>query len=154
MPLLHANLFLCFPACIILSAFSWNTFLSLFCFIAWKAQHMTRLVGLFRCEKFCSLFSASPFDVQETQPEAEAASSPRQRMRKTTQDAHGSFFLRVGAIGKYLMMHSPVRRFYDSLIFSSTSSFRFGLVDLHWIGVWNFLRDSPEVAMPWDFAWR
>ena len=25
--------------------------------------------------------------------------SPRQRRRKTTQDAHGSFFLRVGAIG-------------------------------------------------------
>ncbi|CRK93108.1 CLUMA_CG006518, isoform C [Clunio marinus] len=35
---------------------------------------------------------------QETQPEAEAAVSPRQRKRKTTQDAHGSFFLRVGAI--------------------------------------------------------
>lgn len=60
-------------------------------------------------EVLLTFFLTSPFDVQETQPEAEAASSPRQRMRKTTQDAHGSFFLRVGAIGKYLMMHSPVR---------------------------------------------
>lgn len=53
----------------------------------------------------CSFIFLS-FDVQETQPEAEAgaALSPRQRKRKTTQDAHGSFFLRVGAIGKYLMI--------------------------------------------------
>jgi hypothetical protein len=39
------------------------------------------------------------FVSKESQPEAEAALSPKQRKRKTTQDAHGSFFLRVGAIG-------------------------------------------------------
>lgn len=39
--------------------------------------------------------------LQESQPEAEAALSPRQCRRKTTQDAHGSFFLRVGAIGEF-----------------------------------------------------
>ncbi|CAO1377709.1 unnamed protein product [Diamesa serratosioi] len=43
--------------------------------------------------------TGKPSPYQETQPEAEAALSPRQRRRKTTQDAHGSFFLRVGAIG-------------------------------------------------------
>jgi hypothetical protein len=38
--------------------------------------------------------------LKEPQPDVEASVSPRQIRRKTTQDAHGSFFLRVGAIGK------------------------------------------------------
>lgn len=61
--------------------------------------------------------NASLYHFQESQPEAEAAVSPRQCRRKTTQDAHGSFFLRVGAIGEFRWLDKSVYRVGNAKMF-------------------------------------
>lgn len=114
------------------SAFSWNFLLLLFYRLkSTTHDNNPKLVGVLLRNPNVEvlLISYFFFDVQETQPEAEVALSPRQRKRKTTQDAHGSFFLRVGAIGKYLMMRLA-RRFIDFSLLSA-----FGLGSMIYIGL-------------------
>jgi hypothetical protein len=55
--------------------------------------------------------------------------SPRQRRRKTTQDAHGSFFLRVGAIGNDDAKSIKIVKLNGNLILA------FGLGALIYIGL-------------------
>lgn len=121
-----------FFAFMISSAFSWNFLLLLFYRLkSTTHDNNPKLVGVLLRNPNVEvlLISYFFFDVQETQPEAEVALSPRQRKRKTTQDAHGSFFLRVGAIGKYLMMRLA-RRFIDFSLLSA-----FGLGSMIYIGL-------------------
>ena len=90
--------------------------------------------------------------------------SPRFK-RKTTQDpAHGSFFLRVGAIGMHrttlpytahcstsLLCNFAILTFLQHPSFYSIWAWYH---DLHWAGVWIVLRDTVHLSVPPDTARR
>lgn len=77
------------------------------------------------------------------------------RKRKTTHNdpSHGSFFLRVGAIGESCVIAIPGRT-RESTRTRISNSIRPGHNDLRGSGVRHVLRDAVHVAVPPDSARR
>lgn len=110
---------------------------------------------------------------QEAPVDAEVAVTPKNvRKRKTTHSdlTHGSFFLRVGAIGKasdfLKIFHIFIYIYiYRTINYALLFHLGFGLLliclsfwtgrhDLYWIGIWFILRDTLRFALPSYFDRR
>lgn len=96
--------------------------------------------------------------MQEAPVDAEVAVTPKNvRKRKTTHSdlTHGSFFLRVGAIGECVELDGKI---YPGYVTHWTvrlfHSFRFGRHDLYWPGVWIVLWDTLRFAVSSHPDWR
>lgn len=94
--------------------------------------------------------------LQDATVEADTTATPKNiRGRKTTQNdpSYGSFFLRVGAIGKnldiYFIKWGNLRKHFIFVY-----SFWFGHHDFRWIGNRVVFRNSLQFTMPSNFAWN